>query len=174
MKIDKNILIQILIYTVSVWISIKYADGFWVVGPVFGLAVITCDSKLFRDINRDRHISFLIASTLIYALVYWVAMRKWETEIEIINYLISPFPLGIVLGSILLPLAHQVILKKSVVKTKWVTPALIASFYFISLLALLNNEFHIGFRFNFLAVMIALWQGIYLCFFFREGFFSRK
>ena len=40
-----EILFRLVVYAVSVWVSNKYADGYWVVGPVFGLAVVSYDMK---------------------------------------------------------------------------------------------------------------------------------
>ena len=155
------------IYIVSVWISVKYADRYTVVGPVFGLAVVAYDSKFFRNVSRDKHVMFVAASTFIYALVYWVSLGKWESKSQLFNYFIGPFSVGVVLGSILLPLAHQIILRSSIAKTKQVIPSLVVSFYVVMLTAYLSNEFGFGAHFNFASVAIAVWQGLYLYLFFR-------
>lgn len=151
-----------LIYAVSAGISIKFADGYWVVGPVFGLSVTAWDSNLFRNFDGRRHGTFLISSTLIYALVYWVAMRKWESQFEEVNYFFGPFPLGVVLGSVLLPLAHALIFKNAQARIKRTIISLAACFYVVMFFAYLGNRFWPENHFNFVAVAIALWQGIYL------------
>ncbi len=171
---ERDRLIKLAIYFLCVWISTKFADGYAVVGPVFGLAVVAYDSKFFTNISREKHVGFLIASTLIYALVYWMSLRKWESSFEFFNYLIGPFALGVVLGSVLLPYAHKMFFKKSPVLTKQVIAFLLISFYTVTFFAYVYNEFGIGFSFNYAAIAIALWQGIYLYLFFRSSAASSK
>ena len=158
----------LVVYFISVWLSVKYADGYAVVGPIFGLAVVAFDSKFFRNILKEKHLSFILASTLIYALVYSITSIKWESQIALVNYLIGPFPIGVVLGSILLPTAHKMIFKKPAALMRQVIFSLIASFYVVSLLAYFYNEFKWGIRFSFLGVSIAVWQGIYLYLFYSK------
>lgn len=160
-------LIKFIIFLVTAWMSVRYADGYKIVGPVFGLAVVAFDSNLFRKVSKEKHILFIIASTLIYGLVYWISMWKWEADFVLINYFIGPFPLGVILGSVLLPLAHRKILTSSPALTKQVMVSLVASFYMVMILAFLNNEYGVGIRFNFIAISITLWQAIYLYLFFR-------
>lgn len=161
-----DILSKLIVYLASIALSIKYADGYWIVGAVFGIAVISYEAESFKRLNLRRHGLFLAASILIYALVYWVAMRKLESPYDILNYFIGPFPIGVVLGSILLPLAHQRIFEKPKAQAKRVIFALIKSFYLVMLLAYLTNTFWPEKHFNFAAVAITIWQGIYLYLFF--------
>jgi hypothetical protein len=64
-----EVLFRLLVYVVSVWVSNKYADGYWVVGPVFGAAVVSFDLKGFKNLNLVKHGLFIALSTLIYALL---------------------------------------------------------------------------------------------------------
>ena len=108
-----SILFRWIVYGVSAWVSVKYADGYWVVGPVFGAAVISYDSDSFRKLVVGRHLAFFIASTLIYALVYRISIGPWEFHSDFLNYFAGPFPSAVVTGSVLLPIAHRVIFRKT-------------------------------------------------------------
>lgn len=157
-----NQLAQILLYVASVLISVKYAGGYWVVGPVFGLAVIGWDSDTFCKINAARHLPFLAASTLIYALVYHVSSQRWGNGSDLAESLYGPLPIAVIIGSVLLPVAHEFFLKATDRNFARVIPLLIFSHYLVSMLSFANEHMNFGINFNYLLATIALWQGIYL------------
>ncbi len=159
-----DILFRFIVYLASVWVSVKFADGYWVVGPVFGMAVISYDSKSFRNLVIGKHALFLLASTLIYSLVYWISIRKWGWPSESLDYFAGPFPAAVVTGSILLPFAHRAIFGASAGRTLQTTLWLSFSFFLVTLTTFINDRFSFGLHVNFIAIAIALWQGIYLYF----------
>ncbi len=159
-----DILFRLIVYLASVWVSVKFADAYWVVGPVFGMAVISYDSNSFRNLIIGKHALFLLASTFIYALVYWISIGKWGWPSESLNYFAGPFPAAVVTGSFFLPLAHRVVFGTSAGVTLRVTLWLSLSFFLVTMMTLLNDRFSLGLHINFIAVAIALWQGIYLYF----------
>lgn len=155
-------LIYFIIYISSVAISLKYANSYWVVGPVFGLVVITLDSASFRSFVASKHVAYLAASSLIYALVYHISRQNWNHGSDLMDSLAGSFPAAVITGSILLPLAHRVFLS-AVWKKVWrTTVILIAAYYFVTVLSWANDASGMNFRVNFLMILIAAWQGLYL------------
>jgi hypothetical protein len=155
-------ILRLFVYGIGAWVSVKYATGYWVVGPVFGMVVVYYDSERFRKFAAGRHLAFLAASTLIYALVYGVASAKWEWSSDSLNYFLGPLPAGVFLGSILLPLSHQIILKRSPKATLRTMTWLTLSFYLVMLLAFADERLSLKLHFNFIALSVVLWQALYL------------
>lgn len=158
-----EILLRFAVYAASVAVSNKFAAGYWVVGPVFGLAVLVF---LWRRAKAywPGAAAYVAASTLIYALVYRIAGFKWgASSSDFSSYFIGPFPVAVLVGSILLPCAHAIILRCPRALA-WRTVAMLAaSFYFVTFLAYLNSERGIGpYVSSWLPIMIAVWQGVYL------------
>ena len=159
----------LLVYAASVWASNKYAGGYWIVGPVFGAAVVLLDSKFLKGLNLFKHGVFLGASTLIYALVYRISRLEWGNDSDLFNYFIGSFPVAIVAGSVLMSVAHSVILGKGKEAMVRAMAALVVSFYFLSFLSYMNEKSHMGWHVEWLTVMIAVWQGVYLSVFFSKS-----
>ena len=162
-------IIRFLIYACSVFVSSKYANDYWVVGPVFGLAVVCWDSNNFRSFTAAKHLAFLAASTLIYALVFHISSQNWGHGSDFSDSLFGPLPVAVITGSILLPVAHTIFLKASTKKVARTIPLLVLSYYLVSFVSLANDTWKLGWVINFLFVSIGAWQGAYLySFFFRE------
>jgi uncharacterized membrane protein len=137
------------------------ADGYWVVGPVFGAAVLIYNWSETRK-SLVSAAAFLAASTLIYALVYRVSQMRWGSDSALFEYVIGSFPIAIVMGSILLPLADRLLLKKSGALPMKQVCLLIGGFYFITLLSYLCDVLGIQQHIPWLIILIAVWQGTYL------------
>lgn len=160
-------LIRLAVYAAGVWICQQYAAEYWVVGPVFGVVVAFWDSSRPSGFVSAKHLFFIASSTGIYALVCWIARLDWETSSEILEGIIGSMPAGVAAGSLLLPLAHRVILGGS--RRIWIAPfLLIASFYFVTLMASVARYYDVDGQIDFLAISILAWQGIYLLLFFSK------
>ena len=107
-----EIILRLVVFAGSVWLSNKFADSHWVVGPVFGAAVIVFGWKEVRT-NLPRGAAYLAMSTAIYAFVYYLSGLKWGDTSDLFVYFLGPFPVAIVAGSILLPCAHAILLGRS-------------------------------------------------------------
>jgi len=153
---------RFLIYACSVFISSKYANGYWVVGPVFGLAVVCWDSGNFRNFAAARHAVFLAASSLIYALVFWISSQNWNRGSDLLDSLFGSLPIAVITGSVLLPAAHRVFLKTGRKAFARTAPLLILSYYIIASISLAKDALRWEWDVNFLLLLIGAWQGIYL------------
>ena len=118
----------------------------------------------------------MAASTLIYALVFWISSGKWSWPNDLMNYFFGPFQVAVVVGSLLLPFTHRVLFQRPA-PLAWKTALLlIASFYAVTLISFINDKhplgFHeqafLGFHLNFITLSIAIWQWLYLALFFRK------
>ena len=164
-----EILFRLLVFAGSAWVSNKYADGYWVVGPVFGMAVVSYSMKSLNDLNIFRHAAFLVVSTLIYALVYRISRLQWGNDTDLFNYFIGSFPAAIVTGSVLMSAAHAIFFNKSKEAMVRGIVALVVSFYFLTFLMYFNEKSHLGLQLQWITLMIAVWQGMYLYIFFSKS-----
>ena len=156
-----------LIYIACVWVSYKYAAGYWVVGPAFGLTVAFFDAKSLKNFAA-RHVFFIALSTLVYALVYCISQLKIGDDSVLYNYFIGSFPIAIVTGSVLLPVIHTRLFNRSRAGLSFAILSLVGSFYIVELVMLVNEKIQISATFPWLALLIAVWQGAYLFTFFTE------
>ena len=159
--------IRWVVYVISVAVSRKYAAGYWVVGPVFGAAVVFCDSNSFKGLKPVKHLAFLAASSLIYALVFWIADLKWSPPAGLSEDFFGTFPLAVITGSLLLPVAHKFILGAGTSRAVRATLALILSFYFLLCFEHFSSQSRRPVDFDFMTAAIALWQGLYLYLFYK-------
>ncbi len=159
-------IVRFVIYASSVLISAKYADSYWVVGPLFGLVVVVFHSANLKPLFKPKDISFLIASTLIYAIVFHISSQNWNYGSDLADSLYGSFPIAIITGSVLLPLAHKMIYGASVKTFKSAVIALIVSYYIVVLISILRDLLTPGMHLNFLLLFIGAWQAAYLCVFF--------
>ncbi len=155
-----------LVYVVSVWVSSKYADSYWIVGSVFGAAVVSWDSNNFKNLVALKHLSFLVVSTLIYALVYHISRQNWA-EGDVAQMLIGPLPVAVAVGSVLLPLAQKFLFAETAKQPIPITLSLLVSFYVVSLISFFNDRLSFAPHVNFLLISIAVWQGLYLYLFYK-------
>ena len=164
-----EILFRLLVFAASAWVSNKYADGYWVVGPVFGMAVVSYDMKSFRDLNIFKHAFFIAVSTLVYALVYRISRLEWGNGTDLFDYFIGSFPAAIVTGSALMAVAHTVFFNKSKEVMVRAIAAMVVTFYLLVFFMYFNEKSHLGLRFQWIAFMITVWQGTYLYTFFSKS-----
>jgi hypothetical protein len=162
-----TILFRLAVYAVSVAVSRQYAAGYWVVGPLFGLAVVFYDSSGVKGLKPLKHLAFVAASSVIYALVFWIANAKWSVSEGVTGDFVGPFPAGVVLGSVLLPAAHKVILGQRAFKAISVALSLVISFYALMLFDYFSRQSRQLLDYDFMTVAIMLWQGLYLYLFYR-------
>ena len=163
-----EISVRLIIYVCSVLISFKYAGGYWVVGPVFGLAVVCWDSNTFRSFAAKKHLAFLAASSLIYALVYHISRQNWNHGSDFMDSVAGSLPVAVITGSILLPLAHKVFLSAGWKAVRQTIPLLVASYYLVTAVSWAKDVSGVTWDINFLMVAIAAWQGAYLYSFFLK------
>ena len=157
--------VKTLGFAASVTLSTKYADGYWVVGSVFGLVVLLWDSENWKSFLSVKRSIFLGFSIGIYALVYFISRRNWDFG-EFVNFFIGPFQVAILFGSVAMPLTHRFLLSGS--GALKVSTLLITAFYIITFISFLNDYLRLNFHVNFLFIYVALWQGIYLKIFYNE------
>ena len=162
-------LFRLLVLAASAWVSNKYADGYWVVGPVFGMAVVSYDMKSLQDLKLFKHAFFVVVSTLVYALVYRISRLEWGNSTDLFDYFIGSFPAAIVTGSVLMAVAHTVLFNKSKDIMVRAILILVASFYFLTFLMYFNEKSHLGLQIQWIALMITVWQGSYLYIFFSRS-----
>jgi hypothetical protein len=154
--------LAVLIYGLCVFISRKFADEYWVTGPVFGAAVLAVNFGQIRKKISPSHLVFVGASTLIYALVFWIADKGWKFRNDALDMLAGSLTAGVVVGSLLMPFIHAILLGVDTKTAQATALALIGSWYAVILLSGLDGMFHFGARIDYLLIGIALWQGIYL------------
>ena len=164
-----EILFRLLVFAVSAWVSNKYADGYWVAGPVFGAAVVSYGMKSLNDLNVFKHAAFIAVSTLIYALVYRISRLEWGNGTDLFDYFIGSFPAAVVTGSVLMSVAHTLFFNKSKEVMARGIFALVAVFYLLVFLMYFNEKSHLGLQWQWITIMIAAWQGTYLYVFFSKS-----
>lgn len=162
-------IVRFLVYAASVFISWKFADGYWVVGPVFGLAVVAWSAKSPQDIKAPKHIGFIVASTLIYALVFKISSIHMDLGSDLLESLFGSMAIAIIVGSFLLPAAHMVFFKVNEKTFANTVLILVLSYYFVVGVSCMRDAWGAGWPINILFLLVAIWQGVYL-----YSFFGRK
>jgi hypothetical protein len=121
MVLAAKVLVAIAASYFSFQLALTY---WWYVGLVFGLVVILFDTRTPKEFFKTQHLQFLLASTAIFALVYWIAVtvQKGHTPFKLYGNL-----LGTAVGSILLPLAHKMFLSVSWKRVQVAIPVLYVS-----------------------------------------------
>jgi len=151
-----------LIYAASVFVSHRFLTEYWVVGPVFGAALLLANSEqVFKKLSFQ-HFLFLGASTLIYALVLWISNHGWKFKEDWIDMLFGSTTAAIAVGSLLLPSIHALLFGTDFKAVRSVSVALILSWYGTLLLSWLHETIGIKLHIDYSLVAVALWQGIYL------------
>lgn len=164
-----EVLFRLLVWAASVWVSSKYADGYWVVGPVFGAAVVSFDLKGFKNLDLVKHTLFIALSTLIYALVYRISRLEWGTDTDLFHYFIGSFPAAIVTGSVLMSVLHTIVFNKSKEAMARALAYLVGGYYAVTLVMYINEKSNLGLHVQWITVLIAAWQGFYLYAFFSKS-----
>ena len=148
-------------YLIGAWISQKYAAGYWVTGPVFGLVVLIWDSEMPGDIFRLKNVPFLTASTLVYACVFWIASRDFGYNSTFWEIFTGSSSWGVLLGSLLMPQAHRIFLGNGS-RVRAASIQLVISFYLVTGVSKIAEHFSLGSGVNFIGIAVFVWQGIYL------------
>lgn len=151
-----------LAYGASVFVSRKFCEGYWVVGPVFGTAVLLAHFESIRKKFSPNHLLFVAASALIYALVFWISDKGWKFQQDWLDRLAGSLSGGVVVGSLLMPFVHAILLGADPKSAQSASVSLIGSWYAVVFLSWLDEILHIKFRMDYLFLAIALWQGLYL------------
>jgi len=160
--------IKLLVYILNVGIGIKFISDYWVVGPVFGLTVILWDSDHISQILSRKHILFVAASTLIYALIPFMVIKEyWKFDDgSVSEFFFGTLSVAVILGSILLPVAHHFLLGSKRNTSKLAVIALIITFYLIDFIGSVIDHLKLLLPFNTAYVSLTVWQAVYLTYFF--------
>ncbi len=160
------LILRIVVFVVGAYISNKSVAGvyfnpiceFFLIGVIFGVVVITWQWSLTRELQWYRWAGFILASTLIYLLVT-ILLELDIPETALSSVIHNP----IFLGTILLPLAHKLILKTSWLRVAVTIPGVYAVSFSIGVF--LEELVPYGTARDFVNI-IFLWQGAYLMFMF--------
>lgn len=155
------ILISILAYLLSVFVSWKYCAGYWVVGPVFAAAILMAHFKQVGKKFSLRHVAWILASTLVYALVYWISRKGWAFQQDWLDMLAGSLTAGVIAGSLLMPAIHAYLFDVPSKSARKASLLLILSWYVTIFLSLLDEKLGFKPHIEYDFVAIALWQGIY-------------
>ncbi len=162
------LILYFIVYVAGAWVSQRHAAEYLWVGPIFGLVVVIWASNAPKELVRRENAAFVAMSTLIYALVYHIAKQNWSSDSVVLESLLGPLPTGVLAGSLLLPMAHSLFLGAPRRKAFKASLVLMLSFYAVTLLANVADYINLGENFNFIAIAVFVWQGIYLFDFFPE------
>lgn len=144
---------KIFIFFIGAYFSYKHCASYWVVGPIFGVVVIVWNARSLPELTKAQNLAFLFCSTVIYALVYWIASRNSDRG----------FFVAVAVGAVLLPVAHKIYFSVSWKRTLIVIPCLYGLWYGIgSLIAQLHFEGTMETIVNY----VSIWQVLYIALFF--------
>ena len=149
-------------YITSVLISWKFCAGFWVVGPVFALCFLAANYECVLSARSyPKHLIFILASTLIYALVFLIADKGWKFHQDSLDAVGGSLTGGVVLGSILMPFVHAKLFGIDLKTAGRVSLWLVISWYAVVLVSLIDEWAGVKFSIDYTLIGIILWQGIY-------------
>lgn len=151
-----------LAFIASILISRKFCDQYWVVGPVFGAAVLVANYEIVRKKFSIQYILFLAASTLIYALIFWIADKGWKFESDALDMLAGSLSGAVVVGSLLMPFIHTMLLGADFKTAQSTALGLIAVWYVVVLLSWIDDKVGFSPRIDYIFIAIAFWQGLFL------------
>ena len=158
-----------VVFLLCAYTSATHMSDYWVIGPTFGLVVLIWRSTDVDALFKPDALSFLVASTLIYALV--VRLEKGDLKLEG----------AVAVGTILLPLAHAWLLKVPWKRAAIAIPATYAVWFVLSrLLGQLHDMTAIGVNIGDvldktrIVNLASIWQAAYLGFMFWPGLEGRK
>jgi len=150
-------------YAVGAFLSAKLCAGYWYVGPIFGAVVLVWCFGLKGRPGLLRFFLFFLCSTLLYALVFFIANIRQPP------WMFEPFDMvavAISAGSILLPISHALLLGGHWRSAAITSILLIVSyfavyslFFFLEKIGLPTNSYS-------MYLLVYFWQGIYLVRFF--------
>ena len=151
-----------LVFLICAWVSATHMTDYWVIGPTFGLVVLVWRSTDVDALFKPDAAAFLVASTLIYALV----ARLSEQHIKGLNtYSDVPLEVAVGIGTILLPASHALLLKVSWRRVAIAIPGIYVPWFVLS--RLLDQPW-IGGRISgalnssMIVNLASIWQAAYL------------
>ena len=166
---------RIAAWGLCAFISIRYFNGPWVVGPVFAVLFLAANRDQLRKKSWPRYFLFLLASALVYALVHrfadngfalpWSHEKGWHFESDTMDMLVGPMTLAVSFGSLIMPLLQKLLFSvpMQTVRRGWLF--LIGSWYLIILVSIGLEALNMQHSINFIAISMTLWQGIYFSIF---------
>lgn len=170
------LLLKVAAFLVGAYLSNKLVGHYWYVGPIFGAVVLLWQAESIHDLIRPRSLAFFAASTLIWAFVYWLLDHDHRLlDLPALLGLSDSANQAVAVGSILLPMAHWLLLKVSWKRVLVPITCLYAAWY--AIVSLLDS---IDFDFNAWINAVSIWQAIYLlCLFvpkpdFHGGWFQKE
>ncbi len=152
------LVLRIAAFLVGAYVSFQYTAEVWVVGSVFGAVVLFWQFTLNQKVHLASYLGFLLASTLIYALI--LKMPDWGVPETGFYRLIVP---EMLVGTFLLPLAQRLFLKTAWRRVFVTIPAVYVLSYAS---ALLLDQLNPTPPLNYFLNVVAVWQGSYLLFMF--------
>jgi len=162
MKKWMTVLLKGIGYVSGVLLSTKVVDSYWYVGLIFGLIVLQWNFLCGKRVSILKAVSFLICSTLIYALVFYIA-KNFEWTLRESDPIFNSLFLGIVVGSFLLPVIHLGFLGGNTKKSLLTSLLLIVTYLLVCLV--FSGDSAIGDY-----VVVFSWQGFYLLALFSNRF----
>lgn len=142
---------KVIVFLAGAYFSGQYLNSYWYIGPIFGVVVLVWNTTSLRELLRLRNCAFLLASTLIYALVSQLLSRE--------------FSLAVAIGTVLLPLAHMLFLRVHWKRTLVAIPCIYGSWYLLNIVIYTlsgENAPLVGAFVN----MVSSWQAAYLLYMF--------
>lgn len=152
---------KIAVFIVGAAFSSLFFPYFWSCGAIFGVVVLVWHVQSLGQIFRPRSMTFLAASTLIYAIVIFFYMLGEDGD--------DPFPIflygAVLLGTCLLASAHAILLKVTWRRALIAIPITFASWVFfgqipVRFINALGNS-RVG-DFIMSALYVPSWQAAYL------------
>lgn len=156
--------VRLALFAVCAWVSGEQMDERWVIGPLFGVVVLAWHLTLPPTLTLQ-HALFLVASTLIYALVAHLAIDGLpvaQHSMEVNQ--------AVLVGTVLLPVAHRQFLGAPwdrVVRT--IVGVYVVWFAIGKLLEMMDLDGTWG-----LINMASIWQALYLSFMFAPWPWIRR
>ena len=143
----------------------------WIVGPVFGFVVIVWYSKSIRDFYNWKSVVYIVIATLIWIIVASILDEPYgSTSNAQVLY-------GVLLGTVLLPGVHALLLGASIKRTLIAIPCIYGSFLLVLSPRIIAdsheypNVFY-DYAFPLIFLYIPVWQTAYLVSMF--GFSKKK
>ena len=142
---------RIALFLAGAFISGKQVNEYWYIGPTFGIVVLAWYANSIQQLLSLRSLGFLVASTLIYALVARLA---------------GELMVAVAIGTLLLPTAHAALLGTSWRRTAIAVPGIYGTWYLLGLLtSWLGERWRLGPLEHFVH-LVSIWQVAYLLFMF--------
>lgn len=161
MKLSPALAVRLAAFVVGACVSYKYMAGYWVIGPVFGAVVLFWYADSPQKAASLKVPSFFLASTLIWALVFWMSGKEKISHQDIL--------VPVAAGSVLLPLAHMFFLNASLRRTLIAVPVIYGVFFVSYRLTEYFHTVDRGVLIQYSLNVVVAWQAAYLaCMFFNK------